>query len=77
MRLILLTEFEEVMGYMATSMNPGLDGFTVNLFHAFWELVKDEVWKIVEDSRKTQHILPALNANSLSLIHKSGEVVSL
>ena len=37
----------------------------------------EEVWKIVEDSRKTYHILPNFNATFFTLIPKTGEADSL
>lgn len=39
-------------------------------------MVKEEVWKIVEDSRKNRHNLPAFHATFLSLIHKTRGVDS-
>ena len=48
----------------------GPDGFTVNFFHHFWEMVKLDVWQIMEQSRIYGHILPALNATFLTLIPK-------
>ena len=32
---------------------PGPDGFTTNFFHHLWDLIKTEVWKLVEKSRAT------------------------
>ena len=46
------------------------DGFTLNFFHHFWEMIKIDVWNIVEKSRLSGHILPALNATFLTLIPK-------
>ena len=48
----------------------GPDGFTVNFFHHFWEMIKIDVWNIVEQSRLSGRILPALNATFLTLIPK-------
>ena len=36
-------------------------------------MVKEEVWKIVEDSRKTHCILQALNVTFMSLIPNMGD----
>ena len=55
---------------MKEDTSPGPDGFTVNFFHHFWEMVKMDVGKIVEDYRITGHIYLALNATFLTLIPK-------
>ena len=49
---------------------PGPDGFTVNFFHACWEMLKYEIWEMVEESRCSQKIPIALNATFLTLIPK-------
>ena len=53
------------------------NGFTVNLFHHFWALIKLKVWKIVEYSRVSTRILLAFNATFLTLIPKCEGVDSL
>ena len=75
MGLILMTEVEEALGKMAAAMTPVPNGFAKNFLHSFWNLVKGEVWEIVEDSRKTQHILPALKETFVSLIPKMGDAI--
>ena len=55
---------------MANNKAPGLDGFTTNFFHACWDWMKEEVWVLVEDSRKSGSILKALNATFMNLIPK-------
>ena len=55
---------------MKVGTSSGPDGFTVNVFHHFWEMVKLDVQKIVEDSKILGQILPALNATFLTLIPK-------
>ena len=49
---------------------PGPDGFTSNLFHYFWDMVKEEVVETVEESRKKKGVLRPFNATFLSLIPK-------
>ena len=77
MKLITLLEVEEGVNQMEDGKAPGLDGFTVNLFHHFLDLTKHEVWKIVENSLASWNILPAFNATFLTLIPKSEGVKSL
>ena len=55
----------------------GPNGFTMNLFHHFWALIKLEVWNIVEYSRVSTRILLAFNATFLTLIPKCEGVDSL
>ena len=49
---------------------PGLDGFTIDFFQSCWDLVKDELWEMVEESKRTKRVLKAFNATFLSLIPK-------
>ena len=43
-----IQEVEEAMNQMTVGKVLGLDGFTTNFFHYFWDLIKQEVWEIVE-----------------------------
>lgn len=61
------------MAQLKDGKEPGPDGFTGNFFHAFWELIKTEVWEIVEESRSMHWILPALNSTFIALIPKVDE----
>jgi hypothetical protein len=51
----------------------GLDGFTVELFKASWEVVKHDIYEMVEDSRRSNSILKYLNATMITLIPKENE----
>ena len=55
---------------MALGKAPGLDGFTSNFFHYFWDLVKEEVLEIIEESKNKRGVLKAFNATFLTLIPK-------
>lgn len=55
---------------MEKGTTPGPDGFTVDFYQFFWDIVKEEVWEIVEESRKSKRILKAFNATFLTLIPK-------
>ena len=52
MQPISLQEVEVAMEQMADGTSPGPDGFTIDFFHHCWDLLKDEVLEIVEESRK-------------------------
>ena len=77
MKPISLTEVEEAAFQMEEGKAPSPDGFTVNFFHHFWDIIKQEVWKIIEDSRVSRKILPAFNATFLTLNPKCEGVDSL
>jgi len=70
---ISLQEVEAVMAQLKDGKAPGPDGFTANFFHEFWELIKTEVWELVEESRSMHWILPSLNATFLALVPKGDE----
>ena len=53
---------------------PGPYGFIVELFKAYWDVVKYDIYGVVEDSRHSASILKALNATMITLIPKENEV---
>ena len=64
--LVAMQEVEEVVHQMALVKAPGMDGFTSNFFHHFWDLIKEEAIEIVEESRIKRGVLRAFNATFLS-----------
>jgi hypothetical protein len=52
------------------------DGFTTNFFHSCWPMLREEVWKLVEESRSFGKVLPTLNSNFLTLIPKEERVTN-
>jgi len=46
------------------------DGFTFNFVHKFRDLIKVDVWHVVEESMTLHWLLPSLNATFIALIHK-------
>jgi hypothetical protein len=66
-------EIDQVLQEMPNGKAPGLDGFTVEFFKACWEIVKHDVYRVVEDSRRLASILKALNATMITLIPKENE----
>lgn len=49
---------------------PGPDDFTANFFHKFWNLINNEVWQVVEESRELRWMFPGLNATFIALVPK-------
>jgi hypothetical protein len=70
LRRIELIEVEEVIFQMEKGKAPGSDGFTIDFFLSCWDLVKEELWEVVEESRRTRRDIKAFNATFLSLIPK-------
>eukprot|EP00253_Pinus_taeda_P024539 PITA_24539 len=67
---VSLKEVEEEISQLKDGKAPGPDGFTANFFHEFWELIKTEVWELVEESRSMHWVLPALNSSFIALVPK-------
>ena len=65
-----MEEVEEAFKQMVKDKALGPDGFIINFFHAGWDRLKEEVWELVEDSRKLGTILKVLNATFLTLMPK-------
>ena len=61
---------------MASGKAPRPDGFTIDFFKACWDLVKLDVWAVVEDSRSSSSILKSLNSTFIALIPKQEDVVT-
>eukprot|EP00253_Pinus_taeda_P026720 PITA_26720 len=70
MRPIQPQEVDEAMAQLKEGKAPGPDGFTTTFFHAFWDMIKKDVWEIVEESRALRWILPSLNSTFIALIPK-------
>jgi len=67
---ISLQEVEIATQQLKVGKAPGPDGFTSDFFHNFWDLIKEELWQVVEESRVNRWMVPSLNANFISLIPK-------
>ncbi len=61
-------ELSEVLKDMQNGKAPGPDGFIVNFFKAYWNIVKHDILNVVEDSRSNKTILKVLNTSFLALI---------
>eukprot|EP00253_Pinus_taeda_P008343 PITA_08343 len=67
---ISLQEVKEAVKNLKEGKVPGPDGFTSNFLHKFWDLIKDEIWHVVEESRALRWLYPGLNATFIALIPK-------
>lgn len=70
LRPISLQEVETAMWQLKVGKAPRRDNFTSDFFHNFCDLIKEEVSKVVEESRVNRWMLPSLNATFIALIPK-------
>jgi hypothetical protein len=71
---ITLQEVDIVFMQMKEDTTPRPDGFTIDFFHACWDILKLVILEIVEESHNLQWVLPALNVTFLTLIPKEENV---
>ena len=60
-----MQEVEEAVYQMALGKYLGPNGFRTKFFHHFWDLVKEGMLGIVEESRTKRGVLKSFNATSL------------
>ena len=63
-------EVDQVIQEMPNGKAPGPNGFTVEFFKACWDVVKYDIYGIVEESRCSTSILKSLHAMMISMIPK-------
>ena len=69
-------EVDEAMTQLKEGKAPGPDGFTTTFFHTFQDLIKQEVWQIVEESSALHWLLPSLNSTFITLIPKEEDSIT-
>eukprot|EP00253_Pinus_taeda_P023412 PITA_23412 len=70
LKLVDIQEVEHAVRQLKAGKPPGPDGFTSNFFHSFWQLIKMEVWQVVEESRSFIWMFPRVNATFIALVPK-------
>jgi len=73
---VTLEEIERVLKICAKDKCPGPDGWTVEFFICFWDLIGPEVLALVEESRLNGHISGGLNSSFIALIPKASKATS-
>jgi len=68
MRPITQEEADHAVKEMPPGKAPGPDGFTTDFFHYCWDMIREEVWQVVEESKILGQVLISLNATFLNLI---------
>jgi hypothetical protein len=76
MRPITQEEVDQSLKATPLGKAPGPDDFTSDFFHYYWSIIREDVWEIIEDSRKSGKVLQALNATFLTLIPKENNSTS-
>jgi hypothetical protein len=66
-------EIDQALQKIPNGNSPGPDGFIVEFFKSCWEVIKHDIYREVEDSRRSASILKALNAMLITLIPKENE----
>ena len=67
---ILLPELEKVVFNMKKGKAPGPDGFPIEFFQEFWEIIKYDLLDVVQESYSNKQMLKSLNSTFLVLIPK-------
>jgi exonuclease III len=62
-RPITQSEVDSAVKEMPPGKAPGPDGFTTDFFHYCWDMIKEDVWLAVEESRTSGQVLSALKCN--------------
>jgi hypothetical protein len=73
LRPITIEEVDQALQETPKCKALGPEGFTSDFFHHYWEMIRTEVWEILEDSRASGQVLQALNATFITLIPKEGK----
>lgn len=65
-KLVSMDEVALTMNEMANGEALGPDGFTIDFFKACWEVIKHDIYEVVENSLESTTILKALNSTFFS-----------
>jgi hypothetical protein len=69
-------EVQATLFSMQNGKSPGPDGFTVEFFKAFYDLIKENLLQIVRESQRNGKVLGSINSNLPLLIPKSQDGTS-
>jgi hypothetical protein len=71
--LVTLEEIKDIIFHFKKEKSPGPDGWTVEFFTYFFDLVGEDLLEMVEESRRLGKITGGLNATFLTLIPKANK----
>lgn len=70
-------KFVKLFGVVMGTKVPGLDGFNFNFFKSCWELIKEEVFRFIQEFHFNTSFPKAISASFLALIPKKDNPQSL
>ena len=70
MSAITLEELEKTVFQMKKGKAPGPNGFPIEFFQEFWDIIKLDLLTVVQESQKNKQILQAPNSTFLALSPK-------
>jgi hypothetical protein len=70
---VTLEEIKDVLTLFKRDKSPGPDGWTVELFTYYFDLVGEDLVQMIEESRKSGSITGSLNSTFLALIPKENK----
>lgn len=73
---VTMEELEATLKWFKKDKIPGPDGWTVEFYIAFFEILGNNLLKIVEDYRRSGRISPAIKSTFIVLIPKSYNPIS-
>jgi len=75
-KLVSLKELKSVLTMFKKDKSPGSDGWTVEFFIHFFDLVSEELLEMVENARSNGHIAGSINSTFLALIPKVNKPIN-
>jgi len=69
-RLVSINELKEVLFSFKKDKSPGPDGWTVEFFTVFFDLVSKDLLEMVEETRNLGKIIMGINSTFIALIPK-------
>eukprot|EP00253_Pinus_taeda_P006367 PITA_06367 len=73
---VTVEELEGVLKWFKKDKSPGRDGWTIEFFLAFFDVLGQDLLRVVEESRTTGSIYHAINSTFIALIPKSDSLAS-
>eukprot|EP00253_Pinus_taeda_P032140 PITA_32140 len=68
---VTMAELESTIKWFKKEKSPGPDGWTIEFYASFFDLLGEDILKVVEESRTTGSMYHAINTTFIALIPKS------